>query len=130
MNTSSYSSIDVVEVGADHFIGMIYAYERQYNMPWDQFFRKFNAGVLDRGNSDFGVWAYLCREFFEYLSGYGPPGAECNDVFDYEPPSGACSILGQPYDRRSIRPGNRSVHSGLLAPRSSAEGYSANNVPR
>lgn len=74
------TSLNVNFVDEDFFVRKIRVFERQYQMPWDEFLSNYKAGKLenaDANSSDYSEWAFLCRSFMPQL---------LSDLVDTGPP--------------------------------------------
>ncbi len=81
--TDTKSALSVTFVQASYFLERIQQFEIKYKNKyngWGEFLSAYSNGQVDRDNSDFDEWAFLCEHFMEDLiqSGddTGPPGAK------------------------------------------------------
>jgi hypothetical protein len=81
--TDTMGALSVDFVQPSYFLGRIQQFEIKYKNEyngWGEFLSAYSKGQVDRDNSDFDEWAFLCEHFMENLieSGddVGPPGAK------------------------------------------------------
>ena len=75
---STNSAFSVNFVQSDYFLVRIREFEMRYRNAfenWEHFYAEYSKGTLDKNNSDYDEWAFLCTHFMSQLiDGEGPPG--------------------------------------------------------
>lgn len=109
INQTTKTEFSVNFVQASYFLGRIHEFEVKYRdqwQGWGEFLSDYSKKRVDRDNSDFDEWAFLCNHFMADLiqSGHdtGPPGDKRYAPQKPESDSGFCFLETDCSTHRSI----------------------------